>query len=145
MITVQSSSLPVRTSTLWFFTFPLCLQGHCRSGTLPDHHQAVLQTSTGNVLKGSVLRVVTFVSPLEGLRQLCPSTKYSVSHMLHMFRSADLRGLSTAHLLFTIFISVAPQGIFLVYDITSERSFQHIMKWASDVDEVNPMILFYRL
>lgn len=28
------------------------------------------------------------------------------------------------------------QGIFLVYDITSERSFQHIMKWASDVDEV---------
>ncbi|KAF3850092.1 hypothetical protein F7725_019811, partial [Dissostichus mawsoni] len=27
------------------------------------------------------------------------------------------------------------QGIFLVYDITSERSFQHIMKWASDVDE----------
>uniref|UniRef100_A0A8P4KAE5 small monomeric GTPase n=1 Tax=Dicentrarchus labrax TaxID=13489 RepID=A0A8P4KAE5_DICLA len=29
------------------------------------------------------------------------------------------------------------QGIFLVYDITSERSFQHIMKWASDVDEVS--------
>ncbi|XP_039981598.1 ras-related protein Rab-15 isoform X2 [Xiphias gladius] len=28
------------------------------------------------------------------------------------------------------------QGIFLVYDITSERSFQHIMKWASDVDEL---------
>ncbi|KAG7283039.1 hypothetical protein CRUP_012932 [Coryphaenoides rupestris] len=27
-------------------------------------------------------------------------------------------------------------GIFLVYDITSERSFQHIMKWASDVDEL---------
>ncbi|KAK6481176.1 ras-related protein Rab-15-like [Huso huso] len=30
------------------------------------------------------------------------------------------------------------QGIFLVYDITSERSFQHIMKWASDVDEYAP-------
>ncbi|CAB1339827.1 unnamed protein product [Coregonus sp. 'balchen'] len=29
-------------------------------------------------------------------------------------------------------------GIFLVYDITSERSFQHIMKWASDVDEYAP-------
>lgn len=32
---------------------------------------------------------------------------------------------------------LTPQGIFLVYDITSERSFQHIMKWASDVDEVS--------
>ncbi|XP_028809507.1 ras-related protein Rab-15 [Denticeps clupeoides] len=30
------------------------------------------------------------------------------------------------------------QGIFLVYDITSERSFQHIMKWASDVEEYAP-------
>ncbi|KAK1160471.1 ras-related protein Rab-15 [Acipenser oxyrinchus oxyrinchus] len=30
------------------------------------------------------------------------------------------------------------QGIFLVYDITSEQSFQHIMKWASDVDEYAP-------
>ncbi|XP_038641000.1 ras-related protein Rab-15 isoform X2 [Scyliorhinus canicula] len=30
------------------------------------------------------------------------------------------------------------QGIFLVYDITSERSFQHIMKWANDVDEYAP-------
>ncbi|XP_069587850.1 ras-related protein Rab-15 [Ranitomeya imitator] len=30
------------------------------------------------------------------------------------------------------------QGIFLVYDITSERSYQHIMKWASDVDEYAP-------
>ncbi|XP_070295641.1 ras-related protein Rab-15 isoform X3 [Salvelinus sp. IW2-2015] len=30
------------------------------------------------------------------------------------------------------------EGIFLVYDITSERSFQHIMKWASDVDEYAP-------
>ncbi|KAK1795601.1 hypothetical protein P4O66_001097 [Electrophorus voltai] len=30
------------------------------------------------------------------------------------------------------------QGIFLVYDITSERSFQHIMKWASDIDEYAP-------
>ncbi|XP_028677717.1 ras-related protein Rab-15 [Erpetoichthys calabaricus] len=30
------------------------------------------------------------------------------------------------------------QGIFLVYDITSERSFKHIMKWASDVDEYAP-------
>lgn len=29
-----------------------------------------------------------------------------------------------------------PQGIFLVYDISSERSYQHIMKWVSDVDEV---------
>ncbi|KAJ8378146.1 hypothetical protein AAFF_G00247840 [Aldrovandia affinis] len=26
-------------------------------------------------------------------------------------------------------------GIVLVYDSTSERSFQHIMKWVSDVDE----------
>ncbi|XP_061602818.1 ras-related protein Rab-15 [Cololabis saira] len=31
------------------------------------------------------------------------------------------------------------QGIFLVYDITSERSFQHIVKWASDVDEYAPV------
>ncbi|KAL7991912.1 hypothetical protein Chor_016168 [Crotalus horridus] len=29
------------------------------------------------------------------------------------------------------------QGIFLVYDISSERSYQHIMKWASDVDELS--------
>ncbi|XP_014639786.1 PREDICTED: ras-related protein Rab-15 isoform X2 [Ceratotherium simum simum] len=28
------------------------------------------------------------------------------------------------------------QGIFLVYDISSERSYQHIMKWVSDVDEL---------
>ncbi|XP_044232145.1 ras-related protein Rab-15 isoform X2 [Thunnus albacares] len=33
------------------------------------------------------------------------------------------------------------QGIFLVYDITSERSFQHIMKWASDVDEVQKILV----
>lgn len=33
--------------------------------------------------------------------------------------------------------SLSPlQGIFLVYDISSERSYQHIMKWVSDVDEV---------
>lgn len=36
-----------------------------------------------------------------------------------------------------LFFDVSLQGIFLVYDITSERSFQHIMKWASDVDEVS--------
>ncbi|XP_004837454.1 ras-related protein Rab-15 isoform X4 [Heterocephalus glaber] len=30
------------------------------------------------------------------------------------------------------------QGIFLVYDISSERSYQHIMKWVSDVDEYAP-------
>ncbi|KAI1232635.1 hypothetical protein IHE44_0006466 [Lamprotornis superbus] len=30
------------------------------------------------------------------------------------------------------------QGIFLVYDISSERSYQHIVKWASDVDEYAP-------
>ncbi|NXK98161.1 RAB15 protein, partial [Formicarius rufipectus] len=30
------------------------------------------------------------------------------------------------------------QGIFLVYDIGSERSYQHIVKWASDVDEYAP-------
>lgn len=34
-------------------------------------------------------------------------------------------------------LSFSPsQGIFLVYDISSERSYQHIMKWVSDVDEV---------
>uniref|UniRef100_A0AAY5L752 small monomeric GTPase n=1 Tax=Esox lucius TaxID=8010 RepID=A0AAY5L752_ESOLU len=37
------------------------------------------------------------------------------------------------------------QGMFLVYDITSERSFQHIMKWASDVDEVRWKYLFMTL
>ncbi|XP_029531223.2 ras-related protein Rab-15-like isoform X2 [Oncorhynchus nerka] len=30
------------------------------------------------------------------------------------------------------------QGILLVYDITSSSSFQHILKWASDVDEFAP-------
>jgi Ras-related protein Rab-15 len=38
-----------------------------------------------------------------------------------------------------ICVSLSPslsQGIFLVYDISSERSYQHIMKWVSDVDEV---------
>ncbi|XP_056282352.1 ras-related protein Rab-15-like isoform X1 [Pseudoliparis swirei] len=30
------------------------------------------------------------------------------------------------------------QGIIFVYDITSESSFQHIVKWASDVDEFAP-------
>ncbi|XP_017265064.1 ras-related protein Rab-15 isoform X2 [Kryptolebias marmoratus] len=30
------------------------------------------------------------------------------------------------------------QGIVFVYDITSEPSFQHIVKWASDVDEFAP-------
>ncbi|XP_058472223.1 ras-related protein Rab-15-like isoform X1 [Solea solea] len=30
------------------------------------------------------------------------------------------------------------QGIVFVYDITSEQSFQHIAKWASDVDEYAP-------
>ncbi|XP_053488435.1 ras-related protein Rab-15-like [Ictalurus furcatus] len=33
------------------------------------------------------------------------------------------------------------QGIFLVYDITSSPSFQHIMKWISDVDEYAPCIV----
>ena len=33
-------------------------------------------------------------------------------------------------------LSLLSQGIFLVYDISSERSYQHIMKWVSDVDEV---------
>ena len=44
----------------------------------------------------------------------------------------------------TLYASASPislllsliQGIFLVYDISSERSYQHIMKWVSDVDEV---------
>uniref|UniRef100_A0A8C7DPY5 small monomeric GTPase n=1 Tax=Oncorhynchus kisutch TaxID=8019 RepID=A0A8C7DPY5_ONCKI len=34
------------------------------------------------------------------------------------------------------------QGILLVYDITSSSSFQHILKWASDVDEMNVLSLF---
>ncbi|XP_060736140.1 ras-related protein Rab-15-like isoform X2 [Tachysurus vachellii] len=33
------------------------------------------------------------------------------------------------------------QGIFLVYDITSSLSFQHIMNWISDVDEYAPHIV----
>lgn len=43
---------------------------------------------------------------------------------------------SGSHLFFKS-LNISLQGIFLVYDITSERSFQHIMKWASDVDEVS--------
>ncbi len=43
---------------------------------------------------------------------------------------------AVSHLFFKFYIPPL-QGIFLVYDITSERSFQHIMKWASDVDEVS--------
>lgn len=35
-------------------------------------------------------------------------------------------------------LSLLSQGIFLVYDISSERSYQHIMKWVSDVDEYAP-------
>ncbi|XP_056152186.1 ras-related protein Rab-15-like [Lampris incognitus] len=30
------------------------------------------------------------------------------------------------------------QGIILVYDVTDQPSFQHIVKWASDVDEYSP-------
>uniref|UniRef100_A0A668SGF2 small monomeric GTPase n=1 Tax=Oreochromis aureus TaxID=47969 RepID=A0A668SGF2_OREAU len=45
---------------------------------------------------------------------------------------ADSRTTNFTHL------TSPPSGIFLVYDITSERSFQHIMKWASDVDEYAP-------
>ncbi|XP_034015428.1 ras-related protein Rab-15-like [Thalassophryne amazonica] len=30
------------------------------------------------------------------------------------------------------------QGIIFVYDITNEPSFQHIVKWATDVDEYSP-------
>ncbi|KAG7274300.1 hypothetical protein CRUP_023995, partial [Coryphaenoides rupestris] len=30
------------------------------------------------------------------------------------------------------------QGIILVYDITNEPTFQHVMSWASDVDEKAP-------
>lgn len=41
-------------------------------------------------------------------------------------------------------LTVSFQGIFLVYDITSERSFQHIMKWASDVDEVSQCDLGFK-
>lgn len=40
-----------------------------------------------------------------------------------------------SHLRLSFFPSLS-QGIFLVYDISSERSYQHIMKWVSDVDEV---------
>lgn len=41
--------------------------------------------------------------------------------------------LPPPHISFSLSLS---QGIFLVYDISSERSYQHIMKWVSDVDEV---------
>jgi Ras-related protein Rab-15 len=40
-----------------------------------------------------------------------------------------------------ISFSFLSQGIFLVYDISSERSYQHIMKWVSDVDEVGDTTL----
>lgn len=40
-----------------------------------------------------------------------------------------------SHPRLSLFSSLS-QGIFLVYDISSERSYQHIMKWVSDVDEV---------
>uniref|UniRef100_A0ACB8G2I1 Ras- protein Rab-15 n=1 Tax=Sphaerodactylus townsendi TaxID=933632 RepID=A0ACB8G2I1_9SAUR len=39
---------------------------------------------------------------------------------------------------FAILFELFYCGIFLVYDISSERSYQHIMKWASDVDEYAP-------
>lgn len=35
------------------------------------------------------------------------------------------------------------QGIIFVYDITNEPSFQHIAKWASDVDEVSQQALSF--
>lgn len=53
----------------------------------------------------------------------------------NVFPHPDLISWSAWVLFFLLFPSL--QGIFLVYDITSERSFQHIMKWASDVDEVS--------
>lgn len=42
---------------------------------------------------------------------------------------------------FRVFLFVC-QGIFLVYDITSSVSFQHIMKWITDVDEVRRLFPF---
>lgn len=41
-----------------------------------------------------------------------------------------------SHLCLSLSFPSLSQGIFLVYDISSERSYQHIMKWVSDVDEV---------
>lgn len=43
----------------------------------------------------------------------------------------DPLNLSLSHLLL-----ILTQGIILVYDITNEPSFQHVVKWVSDVDEV---------
>lgn len=44
-----------------------------------------------------------------------------------------------SHLCLSLSLSLF-QGIFLVYDISSERSYQHIMKWVSDVDEVGDTV-----
>lgn len=76
------------------------MQGHSRTGTLSDYHQAVLQA--------------------------CPGTKkQNIAHIYQTF----------LHSFFSVFL----QGIVFVYDITNLPSFQHIAKWASDVDEVSAL------
>ena len=42
--------------------------------------------------------------------------------------------------LFNPFLWILVQGIIFVYDITNELSYQHIAKWASDVDEVRQYV-----
>lgn len=68
---------------------------------------------------------------------VCLHKSFQVVHMDFFFFSFFKLCDANSALTCPDFSCGPAQGIFLVYDITSERSFQHIMKWASDVDEVS--------
>lgn len=80
--------------------------------------------------------------PLAGTQPARSGTRPSPSSITGEHRYGGSLSWSTGEgkLRHSFGVSVAAphplQGIFLVYDISSERSYQHIVKWASDVDEV---------
>lgn len=125
-----------------------CFQGYGRPGEIPDHHQTILQTSAGiTSLTGTLTH--TFTHAALWSHEAAPQRRPELQNPPLPLPEMDFKQLrwqrlqwfspSWSDFLICLGSAFAPllQGIFLVYDITSERSFQHIMKWASDVDEVS--------
>lgn len=58
-----------------------------------------------------------------------------VDHRVYTLRYRDTAGQERFHTITTSYYRGA-MGILLVYDITNEKSFENIVKWLRNIDEV---------
>ncbi len=134
------------TDIVWY------LQGHGRTGAIPNNHNGILQRSNGKkLLKWELIDC----RPVLIVRKHIWNQNLVMMRVLQVFKRLDMfeleKGFSAQHRVNTsavvfliavlctlvIYLVLWSQGIMLVYDITNEKSFDNIKNWIRNIEEVS--------